>query len=144
MGGEPLKSPRTRFRLSSTPLACAAVAVAALVGCANAPQSRYAWGSYEDQIYVAYSKPGALSPQAQADQMQKDRDAARAANQKLPPGWHAQLARVYFDMGRADLAREELEAEKTAFPEATVFVDRLIANMSGPRPDAAPLPGATK
>lgn len=128
----------------SPALACTAITLALLVGCANGPQSRYAWGSYEEQIYVAYAKPGALTPQAQADQMQKDRDAARAANQKLPPGWHAQLARVYFDMGRADLAREELEAEKTAFPEATIFVDRLITNLSGPRPAVAPLPETTK
>ena len=101
-------------------------------GCVTAPPSRYAWGSYEELIYVAAAKPGTLPPEAQVEQMQKDRETARGANQKLPPGWHAQLSYLYYQIGRADLAREELLAEKSEFPESTVLVDRLLGNLGTP------------
>jgi len=112
--------------------------LAALTGCATT-STRYAWGSYEDQVYVTYVKPGALSPEMQADQLQKDREVARAANRKLPPGWHAHLAEVYYRLGRPDLAAEELAAEKAAFPESTVFVDRLVTNLANKNAPAAPV-----
>jgi hypothetical protein len=115
--------------------AALALGIAALLaGCASAPQSRYAWGSYEDLIYTVQARPGTLSPQAQADQMEKDRQSANAAQHRLPPGWHAQLAYVYAQSGKLDLARQELQAEKAEFPEATTLVDRLLANLGGSKP----------
>jgi hypothetical protein len=131
MGERSLMRARPMARTMRVRTALVLVATGALAGCATAPASRYAWGSYEEQIYTLYAKPGQLTPEMQADQLQKDREMARATNQKLPPGWHAHLARVYYQMGRAELALEELAAEKTAFPESTTFVDRLTANMTG-------------
>jgi hypothetical protein len=114
-----------------------AVALAALAsGCVTPPMSRYAWGGYEDVIYVAETKPGTLPPEAQVQQLERDREAARATHQRLPPGWHAHLSYLYYQMGRADLAREELLAEKTEFPEAATFVDHLLANLAGGAPKA--------
>jgi hypothetical protein len=108
------------------------VAVALLAAaCATPAPARYAWGSYEDVIYTAQAQPGTLPPAAQIEQLEKDRLAARAAQQRLPPGWHAQLGYLYYQLGRADIAREELLAEKTEFPEAATFVDRLLANLAG-------------
>jgi hypothetical protein len=109
-------------------------AAALLAGCATAPQTRYAWGSYEDLIYTVQAKPGTLSPEAQADQMEKDRQSAQAAQRRLPPGWHAQLAYVYGQSGQVDLARQELLAEKAEFPESAALVERLLANLGGSRP----------
>ncbi len=109
----------------------ALAATVVLAGCATPAPTRYAWGSYEDQIYVSYAKPGALSPEQQVEQLEHDRDAARAANAKLPPGWHAHLAWLYEQTGRADLAREELLAEKVAFPESSAFVQTLLKNLDG-------------
>jgi hypothetical protein len=113
-------------------LALAATAGALLVlgGCATPPQTRYAWGSYEELIYAAEAKPGTFAPEAQVEQLEKDREAARAAQKPLPPGWHAQLGYLYFQLGHGDLARDELVAEKTQFPEATALVDRLLSNLA--------------
>jgi hypothetical protein len=113
-------------------LAAALGLALAASGCATKVPTRYAWGGYEDLMYTAWAKPGTLPPEAQMDLLQKDREAARAANQKLPPGWHAHVGYLYFQTGRADLAREELLAEKTEFPESATFVERLLANMSRP------------
>lgn len=108
------------------------LACVALTSACVTQQARYAWGSYEDLMYVAYIKPGTLTLEAQVEKLEADRVAARAANKPLPPGWHAHLGYVYFQMGRADLARDELTAEKSTFPESGTFVDRLLANMAGP------------
>ena len=61
--------------------------------------------------------------------MEKDYQAARAANKRLPPGWHAHLGYVYFQLGRLDQAQQELLTEKAEYPESTVFVDRLMTNL---------------
>ena len=111
-------------------LAVALAVVVSASGCVTAPPSRYAWGSYEDLLYLAAAKPGTLPPEAQVKQMQNDRETARGTNQKLPPGWHAQLSYLYYELGRVELAREELLAEKSEFPESTVLVDRLLGNLS--------------
>jgi hypothetical protein len=103
---------------------CAALSLAA---CATTPM--YAWGSYEKLIYVSSAKPGSLSPEAQADKMEGDRQVATAAGKRLPPGWHAQLATLYAQSGRLDLAEQELLAEKAAFPESATLMDRLLANL---------------
>jgi hypothetical protein len=105
--------------------ACLAVCAA----CSTAPAGHYAWGSYEELIYIEYNKPGELTPEAQIDALEKDRLEAQALVRPLPPGWHAQLASLYAQVGRVDLAQEELLAEKTAFPESAVLVDRLLANL---------------
>jgi hypothetical protein len=109
----------------------AALALAALLaGCVTPPPTRYAWGGYEDLLYVAQARPGTLTAEAEIDQLEKDRALADANHQRLPPGWHAQLATLYLQAGRADHAREELLAEKTAFPESATLVDRLLANLA--------------
>ena len=118
--------------MATRPLAIGSAVGALLVlaGCATPPQTRYAWGSYEELIYAAEAKPGAFAPEAQVEQLEKDREAARAAQKPLPPGWHAHLGYLYFQLGHGDLARDELIAEKTQFPEATALVDRLLTNLA--------------
>jgi hypothetical protein len=106
--------------------ACAALSLAA---CATNPRTLYAWGSYEELIYASNAKPGSLTPEAQADQLEKDRQAAEAAGKRLPPGWHAHLASLYAQAGRIDLAEQELQAEKAAFPESATLMNRLLANL---------------
>ncbi len=100
-----------------------------VTGCAT-QQNHYAWGSYEDLIYVTHAKPGTLTPEDQVQRLEQDRLSARAANKPLPPGWRAHLGYLYFQTGHADQAREELLAEKTVFPESTTFVDHLLANLA--------------
>ena len=110
---------------------CAALSLAA---CATTPRSLYAWGSYEELIYAANTKPGSLTAEAQADQMEKDRQVAQAAGKRLPPGWHAQLAALYAESGRINLTKQELLAEKAAFPESATLMERLLANLRKTKP----------
>ena len=112
---------KQRFAL----LACVAV----LVGCA-APKTMYTWGSYEELIYASYAAPGSAPPERQIESMERDYQAARATNRRVPPGWHAHLGYLYYQAGKRDQAMQELRTEKAEFPESAVFVDRLLANIN--------------
>ena len=103
-----------------------------LVGCATQPPSIYSWGSYEDLIYVSYLSPQDVPAEKQVELLEKDYQVARSTNHRLPPGWHAHLATLYFQLGKPDQARQELLTEKAEFPESAVFVDRLVANLKRP------------
>ena len=98
-----------------------------LIGCAT--PTLYSWGRYEELIYVSYVAPGKVSPERQVEQLERDYQKARAENKRMPPGFHAHLGYMYFQLGKLDQARQELETEKAQFPESAVFVDRLLANL---------------
>ena len=89
----------------------------------------YHWGHYEDLVYVTYAKPGKLPPEAQVLKMEEDLQKAASANKPVPPGFHAYLGYLDYQMGKTDLARQEFEKEKVQFPESTVFMDRMMTNL---------------
>ena len=101
---------------------------ALLVGCST-PTTIYSWGRYEDQVYALYAHPEKATPELQVILMEGDYERARAKNQRVPPGFHAHLGYLYVQLGKLDRARRELETEKAEFPESTVFMDRLLANL---------------
>jgi hypothetical protein len=102
-----------------------------LVGCA-APHSRYEWGSYEEVVYASYLSHDDVPVEKQVELLEKDYQVARAANRRMPPGWHAHLGYLYYQLGRSGQARQELMTEKAEFPESAVFIDRLLANAGRP------------
>jgi hypothetical protein len=100
-----------------------------LGGCASQPLI-YSWGSYEDQIYSMYAKPDSATPEIQIAKLEEDFQKCRAKNKPVPPGFHAHLGYLYFQLGKIDQARQEFETEKANFPESAKFMDRLLANMN--------------
>jgi hypothetical protein len=104
------------------------VLLAFLTGCA-AP-TIYSWGHYEAVVYATYAKPGAVPPERQIELLEEDYQKARSENKPVPPGFHAHLGYLYYQIGRLDEARRELETEKARFPESAVFVDRLLARLA--------------
>jgi hypothetical protein len=104
-------------------------AVAALTACASSTPTLYRWGEYEDVVYVSYAQPGKVAPEGQVEALEKDYQEARAVNKRMPPGWHAHLGYLYYQLGKIDQARQEWLTEKAEFPESALFVDRLIAKV---------------
>ena len=98
-----------------------------LIGCAT--PTLYSWGRYEELIYVSHVAPDKMSPQTQVEKLEQDYQKARAENKRMAPGFHAHLGYMYFQLGKLDQARQELETEKAEFPESAVFIDRLLANL---------------
>src|SRR3982074_814839 len=102
-----------------------------LAGCA-APQSRYEWGSYEEVVYASYLSHDDVPAEKQVELLEKDYQIARSTNKRMPPGWHAHMGYLYYQVGKGDQARQELATEKAEFPESAVFVNRLLANAGKP------------
>ena len=98
-----------------------------MFGCAQ--PTLYSWGRYEELIYASYAAPGKVSPELQIEKLEEDYQKARAVNKPVPPGFHAHLGYLYFQVGKLDQARQELETEKAQFPESAVFIDRLLDNL---------------
>lgn len=110
----------------------AALTVSLLAGCATAPPTIYSWGSYEQVIYASYHSPQDVPAEKQVEILEKDYQLARSTNKRVPPGWHAHLGTLYYQLGRVDQAQQELLTEKAEFPESAVFVDRLLGNLKKP------------
>jgi len=102
--------------------------LALLTGCST--PTTYSWGHYEQLIYTAYRTPDKMPAERQIEVLEMDYQKARSKNQPVPPGWHAYLGYLYFDLGKVDEARREFETEKAQFPESAVSMDRLLANLS--------------
>ena len=100
-----------------------------LTGCVTPPKQLYSWGSYEELIYTSYVKPGADDAQSQVNALEKESLESSASNLRLPPGWHAHLGYLYFQLGKTDQARQQFVTEKAQFPESAVFMDRLLTRL---------------
>ena len=99
-----------------------------LVGCASKP-TLYAWGQYEELIYLSYARPDKADLVMQVGQMEHDYQKARAENKSVPPGFHAYLGFLYFQLGKMGQAQQEFLNEKKRFPESSVFMDRLMSRI---------------
>ena len=111
--------------------AAALAALAALQGCAHAPQPLYAWGAFPHVQYDALRGEG-LSPAEQIAAMEQQTQKAASANQALPPGFRAHLGKLYYDAGDADRAAALWAGEKAAFPESAPYMDSLLKRLAAP------------
>lgn len=116
-----------QMRRAVWPPAVLVLAAVLAAGCAQ--PTLYSWGQYEELIYRAYAAPGAVSPEMQVEKLEADYQKARSENKPVPPGFHAHLGYLYFQLGKLDQAQQELETEKARFPESAVFIDRLLGNL---------------
>lgn len=112
--------------MKTTQLGVLLLLVALLTGCAS--RSIYSWGNYENQVYLMYAKPDKATAELQVAKLEEDFEKARSKNKQVHPGFHAHLGYLYYQLGKVDQARAEFQAEKTAFPESAVFMDRMLSN----------------
>src|SRR5262245_5878968 len=75
--------------------------VLVLTGCQTA-RPLYYWGNYETVNYLAYAKPEKATLEIQREKLEEDIAKARGQNLAAPPGLHAQLGYVYYQLGRTD------------------------------------------
>ena len=99
------------------------VFVACLSGCANQPETLYAWGSYESQVYAHQMGE---SREAQIEALERDQEKIEASGKVAPPGFYAHLGMLYAEVGNDAKAISCFVTEKTRFPEATAYMDFLL------------------
>lgn len=105
------------------------LAVAMVAGCER-KHLHYAWGSYEDQIYAMYSDTGKVPVEQQIEELERDYQVARSENRPVPPGYHAYLGYLYYQIGKVDQSLQSFETEKQLFPESKKYMDFLISRMT--------------
>ena len=118
-----------RPRVGRVP-ACAMLVVLALAlpACAAKPPM-YEWGRYQDSLYAMWIQPGDFDPRDQLAMLTEDIERAESEQRLVPPGVRAHVAMLFAEAGNAEEARRYLLDEKAAFPEATVFVDGMLARI---------------
>jgi len=111
------------WKFTRTLAVCGAAGM--LGACAQPPKHMYNWEAYQPAVYAYLTNEDAV---AQIEGLERNIEVARAKNEALPPGFHAHLGMLYLHVGQADKAAEQIQAEKLAFPEATVFMNFLLRN----------------
>ena len=110
---------------------------AALVGCATPTPPLYLWGEFPKMQYEALRANGTPSAQRMVD-IEAHMEKAAAAHAALPPGFRAHLGMLKLANGDAGQARALWQAEKTAFPESTPYMDQLLKRLDAPAPQDKP------
>ncbi len=103
----------------------AAIALAAMTGCATPARPLYHWGDYQPQVY-AYFKGDGESPEAQQSKLEATAQQAQAKGEALPPGFNAHLGLLYLKAGQIDKARASFQTEEAQFPESKPYMDFLL------------------
>ncbi len=100
------------------------LALALLCGACATEKPLYTWGNYESVIYDSYQKSG--SPNNAIGKLEKDAANHGKSLKGAPPGYHAHLGFLHYQMGNQPEARKHFEKEKVLFPMSSKLMDRLI------------------
>ncbi len=101
-----------------------------LVGCDEGPKPLYHYEDYSARYYDFKKNPSPESAAKLTQTLEKIIERApQSASRRVPPGIHAHLGYMYLQQGALSAARVQFEHEKAAYPEATRFMDRLIAQI---------------
>ncbi|GAB3629129.1 hypothetical protein PTE30175_05126 [Pandoraea terrae] len=103
----------------------AAMGGALLCGCATSPKPLYQWEGYQPQVYEYFKGE---SREAQVISLERDLERIKAANNSVPPGFHAHLGLLYAATGKDDMMIREFTTEKQLFPESAAYIDFLLSN----------------
>ena len=101
--------------------------LALTVGCQS---GLYAWGTYEESVHALCLN--FEEADLQETRAQLDEQLSRLRDHGLPPGpgMYAQLGYLEYLVGNHEVAMGHFNAEKTLYPESTVFMDGLLRRMT--------------
>lgn len=101
-----------------------------LNGCQSQRNTIYYWDNYQENLYN-YTQSDKTSHTEQIQSLEHIIEKAKSANKTVPPGLHAHLGLLYFTAGNPDKAIEQLEIEKSLFPESKTFIDFIERKYKG-------------
>ncbi len=108
----------------------------AIVAGACAPQQKYYWGNYEEQLYGYYKDPEQLESlmltleQAIANAEEGQIEGASLDGENPPilaPGLYAEYGYLLMITNRPSEARRYFVREKESWPESSVLMNKMIA-----------------
>lgn len=103
------------------------VGVVFLISGCGQPKPLYYYGDYSDSYY-AYKKESSAEASLE---LQKAIELAiqntdESSSRRVAPGMYANLGYIYLKAGQTDKAIDSFKKEKTIYPEAAHFMDRMI------------------
>lgn len=103
------------------------LAIGALLmsGCAG-KKPMYEYANYSENFYQLKKD---ATPEAAAEWKNSLEESIKRSNAqaiRIPPGINANLGYLYLKVNDIDRAISYFQAEKALYPEATVFMDKLI------------------
>jgi hypothetical protein len=87
----------------------------------------YQWQGYQANV-DAYLRADTKSLDEQTQRMEEDLTKISADGGAVPPGYRAHLGLLYGQQGNLDRFAQNVQAEKTQYPESTTFMDFLMRN----------------
>lgn len=109
-----------------------ATAIILITGCVSqSPKPLYNYGNYSDSYY-SYKKnmtpETTLALQNSIEKAIAETDKSESG--RVPPGMYANLGYLYIKAGKPSDAIANFTKEKSIYPEATLFMDRLISRIN--------------
>jgi hypothetical protein len=106
-----------------------ALFVLLLSSCVSTPKPLYTWGNYQERSY-AYIKD---ATDKRLDELQSTYqtliDKQKGSRQTVPPGICADYGYLLYKQGKTKEGLALLEKEIALYPEATVFISRIIKKL---------------
>lgn len=96
-------------------------------GCSSGPKPLYNYGDYSESYYGVKKEATAESALEYQQALEYCiEEADDSSSGRVPPGMYANLGYIYLKGGQNDKAKENFIKEKTIYPEAAHFMDRMI------------------
>jgi hypothetical protein len=103
----------------------------------------YYWGDYSESLYQTKKHPSEESLAEHEAVLEKIIETSKEKNCRIPPGVYAELGYIRAMRNDSKRAVELFTLEKQTYPEAALFMDRLIQRSERrPPPDPPPAAGA--
>jgi hypothetical protein len=102
--------------------------MATLLAMGCAPKTMYEWHGYDDTLYSHYKDPA--KQEENLARLQELVQKNEHDQVKMPPGVYADCGYALLEAGRATEAIVCFEKERSAWPESTVLMEKLIRNVN--------------
>ena len=86
----------------------------------------YEYGNYSESYYQLKQNGDAETTKVWKTALEESIDLSNEGGLRVPPGINANLGYLYLKVNDADKAITFFNAEKTLYPESTVFMEKLI------------------
>jgi len=95
-------------------------------GCAPKPTPAYYFGGSASALYVSKKEPTEENYLKLKQSLEEVIEHSGKNGIKVPPGIYAHLGYLHLLQNKSDQASQYFRNEKQLYPEATVFMDRMI------------------
>lgn len=95
-------------------------------GCSSGRAPMYEYGNYSESYYQLKQNGDAETTKVWKTALEESIDLSNEGGLRVPPGINANLGYLYLKVNDADKAITFFNAEKTLYPESTVFMEKLI------------------